>query len=74
MSERSEVLFEGFTEDEILGLPKEQIEALILTGEPVVFRAGSATILGEFCVQGRRLRIELAEIEGGGEGVLNIAS
>src|ERR1022692_4041894 len=70
MSGRSEVLFEGYTEDELLALPREQIQAMILTGEPVVFRAGSATILGEFRVEGTRLRIELAQIEGGGEGVL----
>ena len=48
----SEVLFEGYTEDELLALPKEQIEAMILTGQPVIFRAGSATILGEFRVEG----------------------
>jgi len=66
----SEVLFEGYTEDELLALPKEQIEAMILTGQPVIFRAGSATILGEFIAEGNRLRIELAQIEGGGEGVL----
>jgi hypothetical protein len=70
MSGRSEVLFEGYTEDELLALPREQVQAMILTGEPVVFRAGSPTILGEFRVEGNRLRIELAQIEGGGEGVL----
>lgn len=43
---------------------------MILTGRPVVFRAESATILGEFRVDGKRLQIELAQIEGGGEGVL----
>src|SRR5258707_60295 len=70
MSGRSEVLFEGYTEEEILTLPKEQIEAMILTGETLVFRAGTAEILGEFRVDNNRLRIELAQIEGGGEGVL----
>ena len=70
MSRRNEILFEGYTEDEILALPKEQVAAMILTGETVIFRAGSATILGEFRVDGNRLRIELAQIEGGGEGVL----
>jgi hypothetical protein len=70
MSGRSEVLFEGYTEEEILTLPKEQVEAMILTGETVVFRAGTAEILGEFRVDNNRLRIELAQIEGGGEGVL----
>jgi hypothetical protein len=70
MSGRSEVLFEGYTEEEILTLPKEQVEAMILTGETVVFRTGTAEILGEFRVDNNRLRIELAQIEGGGEGVL----
>jgi hypothetical protein len=65
-----EILFEGYTEDEIWALPKEHVNAIILTGETVVFRAGSATILGEFRVEGNRLRIELAQIEGGREGVL----
>lgn len=66
----AEVLFEGYTDEEILALPREQVEAMILTGETVVFRAGSATILGEFRVEHNRLRVELAQIEGGGEGVL----
>jgi len=70
MRNRPEILFEGYTESEILALPREQVEAMILTGRPVVFRAGSAMILGEFRVDGNGLRIELAQIEGGGEGVL----
>jgi hypothetical protein len=70
MSGRSEILFEGYTQNEILALPKDLVESMILTGEPVIFRAGSATVLGEFRVDGKRLRIELAQIEGGGEGVL----
>jgi hypothetical protein len=66
----SEVKFESLTEDEILGLPKHSVEALILIGEPIVFRAGSAMILGGFRLRSDRLIIELAQIEGGGEGVL----
>lgn len=65
-----EVLFEGLTEDEILKLPSEEIEGLVLLGEPLVFRAGSATILGSFCVRNDKLVVELAQIDGGGEGVL----
>ncbi len=68
--ERREVLFEGLTEDEILNLPRSVVEQLILVGEPLVFRAGSAVLLGGFSVQANRLTIELAQIEGGGEGVL----
>jgi len=68
--QRREVLFEGLTEDEILNLPKPTVEQLILIGEPLVFRVGSAVLLGSFQTQANRLVIELAQIEGGGEGVL----
>ena len=67
---RHEVKFEGLTEQEILDLPKDHIETLILFGQPIVFTAGSATILGSFKQTSGRLVIELAQIEGGGEGVL----
>jgi hypothetical protein len=65
-----EILFEGLTRDEILKLPAEQIEELLLTGEPVLFAAGTARILGEFQQKNNRLFVTLAQIEGGGEGVL----
>ena len=65
-----ELKIEGLTEEEILDLPKRAVEALILIGEPLVFRAGSAVILGSFKLKSNRLIIELAQIEGGGEGVL----
>jgi hypothetical protein len=65
-----EILFEGLRDEEILALPKETMEQLILLGEPLVFRAGSAVLLGSFKIDGDRLVIELAQIEGGGEGVL----
>ena len=41
-----------------------------MLGEPLVFRAGSAIILGSFKIAWDPLVIELAQIEGGGEGVL----
>lgn len=44
------MLIEGYSEDEILARPAEQARKFILIGEPVVFRIGSATVLGEFCV------------------------
>ena len=69
MSQRA-VLFEGLSEQEILALPNEHVEKLILLGEPLVFRAGSAELLGSFKIASDRLVIELAQIEGGGEGVL----
>jgi hypothetical protein len=65
-----EILFEGFTEAEILDLPVETIVGLIILGEPLVFRAGTATVLGSFKISSDHLVIELAQIDGGGEGVL----
>ena len=69
MSQRG-VLFEGLCEEEILSLPQEHVEKLILLGEPLVFRAGSAELLGSFKIACDHLVVELAQIEGGGEGVL----
>jgi hypothetical protein len=65
-----EVLFEGLSKQEILNLPQMEVESLILLGEPLVFHAGSAVVLGSFRIVDDRLVIELAQIEGGGEGVL----
>jgi hypothetical protein len=39
-------------------------------GESLVLRAGSAQILGTFRRTETRFEIELAQVEGGGEGVL----
>jgi hypothetical protein len=69
-SGRKEILFDGFSDEEILNLPAEQLEELVLNGQPQVFRVGTATVLGEFRLDMGRLVIELAQIEGGGEGIL----
>jgi len=65
-----QITIEGYSHDEILGLPDDEIDALVLSGKPLVFRAGSAEILGEFKIKGESLIVELAQIDGGGEGVL----
>jgi hypothetical protein len=67
---KQSILIEGFTPEEILHLPDEQMEALVFTGGPLLFRAGTAEILGEFRIREKRLVVEMAHIEGGGEGVL----
>jgi len=66
----TDINIEGYSVDEILSLPDEQLDALVLSGEPLVFRAGTAEILGEFRIKGESLVVELAQIDGGGEGVL----
>ena len=67
---KRQITIEGYTPDEILALPADELESLIMVGEPLAFRAGTAEILGEFAINGACLRVELAHIEGGGEGVL----
>jgi hypothetical protein len=64
------ILIEGYTPEEILGLPPEQFKDFVFTGKPLVFKAGSAQVLGEFALRDKRLVIELAHIDGGGEGAL----
>jgi hypothetical protein len=70
MASQRQVFFEGHSEDEILTLPPETFEQLTLLGEPIVFRAGSAVILGSFRISRDRLAVEVAQIDGGGDGVL----
>lgn len=63
------VTLNGLTPDELLGLPADAIEAL-LSGEPRVFQAGTADILGRFWLADQTLVLEFGHIDGGGEGVL----
>jgi hypothetical protein len=57
-----EINIEGYSIDEILSLPDEQLDALVLSGEPLVFRAGTAEVLGEFRIKGESLMVELAQM------------
>jgi hypothetical protein len=66
----SPVEIEGYTAAQILDLPDETLDELVLTGESLAFRAGSAEVLGQFRIRNNLLVVELAQIEGGGEGVL----
>lgn len=65
-----ELLFEGYTVNEIFALPDEHFRTLILTDEVLVFRVGSAEVLGKFKTTSDTLILELAQIDHGGEGVL----
>jgi hypothetical protein len=64
------ITIEGISPEDILTLSKEELHALVLCDEPLVFHVGSAEVLGQFRVTGNRLVLELAQIDGGGEGVL----
>jgi hypothetical protein len=60
------LLLEGYTADEVLGLPDAALRALVLNDEPLVFKVGS----GQFKAMGDTLLVELGHVDGGGEGAL----
>ncbi len=64
------ILLEGYTADEILALPDQMLDGLVLSGETLVFNVGSAEILGKFRVADDTLVLELGHVDGGGEGAL----
>jgi hypothetical protein len=61
---------EGLSPEEIENLPDDLMDGLVFCDEPLAFRMGSAKILGQFSIRGDILVVELAHIDGGGEGVL----
>jgi hypothetical protein len=66
----SSLLIEGYTSEEILALSNAELDGIVLRDEPLVFRVGSASMLGRFRIEERALVMELAHIDGGGEGAL----
>ena len=67
---KKSINIEGYSVEELLALPDEQVEAFVFMDEPIIFKIGTAEILGKFKIEGKSLVIELAQIEGGGEGIL----
>jgi hypothetical protein len=61
---------EGHTPDELMALPASELDALVFIGRPVVVRVGSAQVLAECHRRGTVLVVDLAHIDGGGEGAL----
>lgn len=71
MTERKEILFEGFTSSEILEAAKsEEFRDLVFSNEPISFKVGSSEVLGQFKTNHKELEITFSHIIGGGEGVL----
>ncbi len=64
------VLVEGVSARQLLELSDAELDALLLTTDPIVFAVGSARILGRARLEPSRLVVELGHIDGGGEGVL----
>ena len=69
MSDRR-LRIEGYDPDELLDLLDSDLGDLVFDGEPICFEAGTASVLGAFAVEAGKLVVELAQIDGGGEGVL----
>jgi hypothetical protein len=61
---------EGYTADEIVALPVEELREPIFVDRPITFSVGTAEVLGQFRLDDDRIVIELAHIDGGGEGIL----
>ena len=64
------VRIEGYTPEELLALPVEELDGLVFIGRPIVIRVGSADVLVECQRRGTTLVVDLAHIDGGGEGAL----
>lgn len=70
MVAKRHVDFEGYSVDEILTMDPGQLDAFVFVGESLIIKSGTAEILGEFRKTDSMLTVELAHIDGGGEGVL----
>jgi hypothetical protein len=68
----SEIRIEGLAPRELLRMPPEDLDALILERPSAVFSVGTASVLGTFRVRQDRFVVELGHIDGGGEGVLRL--
>ena len=66
----NKITFDGLSSDEVLSLSEEELNALVFCNEAVVVNIGSSQILGRFSLEEGRIVIELAQVDGGGEGVL----
>ncbi|MDJ1018355.1 MAG: hypothetical protein QNJ35_17735 [Paracoccaceae bacterium] len=64
------MLIEGFEPDELVS--QEDIKRFAVTGQPIVISVGDAEVLAEFSTQANVLKVKLAVVERGGEGVLPV--
>jgi hypothetical protein len=63
---------EGVSVDALKAMVPSDLDALLAFGKPITFQMGTATILAEFNRLDEDLSVNLAHIDGGGEGVLVI--
>jgi hypothetical protein len=67
---RREITIEGYLTPEWAAMADEVVDDAILTGEPIVFRTGTAEVLAQARVNASQLAVEVAHVDGGGEGVM----
>lgn len=67
---RSELEIAGLPLSQLRGMAADDLDGLMAFGRPISFDLGSASILAEFNRSGEVLLVNLAHIDGGGEGVL----
>lgn len=63
-----EILIEGYTAEQLASMV--ELDELVLTGAPIVFRVSAAQILAEFSIHEKCLTVEFAVAENGGDGIL----
>lgn len=61
---------EGLSLKALKALPPDEQDALLGFGRPITFHIGTAVILAEFNRSDDELVVNLAHVDGGGEGVL----
>lgn len=64
------VLIEGYSEEELLELAPGDFDRFAFSEDTMVLKIGSAEVLASLGVTNNVLHLELAQIDGGGEGVL----
>jgi hypothetical protein len=64
------VQVEGLSLDALKAMAPNDLDELLAFGRPITFQMGTATILAEFNKIDDDLCVNLAHIDGGGEGVL----
>ena len=64
------MLIEGYRPEDLPDALGEELQDEILAGRPIVARVGSAEVLMSLHLEAATLRVELAHVDGGGEGAL----
>jgi hypothetical protein len=70
MNQSARIQVEGASLESLRAMPREDQDALLAFGRPISFVMGSATVLAQFDRREATLEVNLAHIDGGGEGVL----